>query len=126
MNNNKSAYVILSMVVLIIVVVLFSKFIFPTMDDDEYFVRSYTIHNNHCDFAKIPWFTVKHKKYDFIKEKGIDFCSTCFDETDSKKMKNISKMNIEDLMWRYKSHGYSKAYLMNKYKQYDFTQIEKE
>ena len=118
MNNNKSAYVI--------VVVMFSKFIFPTMDDDEYFVKNYTIHNNHCEFVKVPWFKVKYKKYDFIKEKDINFCSTCFDETDSKKMKNISKMNIEDLMWRYKSHGYSKAYVMNKYKQYDFTQIEKE
>ena len=109
-------------VVLFVLIFLFSSAstIFPFMGDDKYFVDKYgTIHGKHCHYKEVPWFTIKHSKYDIILLKEQDICRECllFEED---KLKMLHDYNLSQEIKRLKRVGASDEYITNridKYKQ---------
>lgn len=83
--------------------------IFPVMDYDEYFVDKYgTIHTKSCPIKDVPWFTRKHDKYYFIKEKGQTFCDECISLDDERKMNVLHHYNIEEQIFHLRMEGVPK------------------
>jgi len=96
-----------------------SSFIFPVMDDDEYFIEHKkskediswdVIHNNCCPRCEVPWFTRKHSKYRVIIEKSWSFCTECFSKDDVEIMIFISDINLESLTRKYEHSKYTQRY----------------
>lgn len=97
-----------------------SRSILPTMRWDEYFVDKYNdIHNNSCPYKDVPWFTIKHRKYDFLKKKEWEFCSVCFSKDEIKKLMVLHKININNEILRLERAGASEDYIEDKLMQYD-------
>jgi len=93
--------------------------VFPIMGEDEYFVDEYgCIHDKHCPYKDVPWFTVKHRKYDFIRMKGQDICKECL-LLEEEKLNTLHEINIEREVLRLKRAGASDDYINNKLEQYE-------
>ena len=98
----------------------YGHFIFPIMDKDEYFIDNNNfIHNDNCHCRSVPWFTEKHKKYDFLKEHNYYFCSVCFTADEKDKMYVIHKMNIIEMIYSLIRAGAPDDYIEKKLKKYE-------
>lgn len=119
MKETKVFYSFLLILVGVFVLVYYSRYIFPIMRHDEYFVDGNgEIHNKDCPYKSVPWFTKKASKYDFIKQKGQVCCNECFSRYDEEKMDALHQFNVEDRISFLRANGAPQEYIDNELSHY--------
>ena len=98
-----------------------SHTIFPFMDDDEYFIDKYgCIHGKNCPRKSVPWFTIKHSKYDFLIEEEQEICSDCL-YLEEEKLMMLHKINLKEEILRLKRIGVQEDYIKSELRKYKFS-----
>ena len=92
--------------------------IFPICCDGEYYVdKNGYIHDNGCPYKSVPWFTIKYKKYDILIEADQEICGECL-LYEEDKLRLLHKLNLKDLIKRYKRSGATEEYIKQVIMQY--------
>lgn len=103
---------------MIIIVFECGSFIFPLIDDDEYFVDEYgCCHDNNCSLRDVPWFTKKYNKYDFLLKHGQKICRECL-LLEENKLWRLHYINLELREQTLRYNGATEDYIEKEMQKY--------
>ena len=117
---NKTYLIFICIISFIAMILINSHTIFPKMDSDEYFIDDINvIHNSACPHKAVPWFSIKHSKYLFLKEPNQEFCSTCFFSEEITKLMMLHHNNLKQEILRLERCGAPDDYIDMKIQHYE-------
>lgn len=117
-SDTKTYFKFLGILAIVVIITSNASFIFPFMGDDKYFVdKNGFIHDNHCPYKEVPWFTHKHSKYNILIKADQEICHECllFEED---KLIMLHCANIEHFVFCLRANGAPEGYIENKLKDY--------
>lgn len=119
-SDTKTYFKFLGILAIVVIITSNASFIFPFMGDDKYFVdKNGFIHDNHCPYKEVPWFTHKHSKYDFIMKTDQEICRECL-LLEEDKLMQLHYINIEEEIKRLLLNGADDEYIKNRLKTYHY------